>query len=91
MGSTLRWDPSSIQISWKSLQMFLCYPADKPNKMVKISLIGQKNYKPLFIAIPTPILIFCIINEVPSKTLYKHDFIIALILENTVGTAFTIH
>lgn len=30
MGSILSWDPSSIQVFWKSVQRFLCDPAEKP-------------------------------------------------------------
>ena len=29
-GSFPGWDPSSNQVSWKSVQLFLCNPADKP-------------------------------------------------------------
>ena len=30
MVSVLAWDPSAIQDLWKSVQWFLCNPADKP-------------------------------------------------------------
>ena len=33
MGSILGWEPSSSQVSWKTVELFLCNPADNPTNL----------------------------------------------------------
>lgn len=67
-GSVLGRDTSSIQITWKSIWQFLCYPSDKPTnntgkKIISLDAI-MNNERPFSADIAekinTDLLFFCI-------------------------------
>lgn len=43
MGSILGRDSSSIQVSWNSVELFFCHPADKPTKKQTDMEVKQKS------------------------------------------------
>ena len=45
-GSILGRDPSSIQVSWKSVVWFLCRPADKPTYRQMCEVLSAESQTP---------------------------------------------